>query len=285
MFGIGRKSVQLDLLLTMEELILKNLSPVSKTGEKNLTEPERVRLLVEAGFTSAPEVIKYQKQVESQLKGRRLEEAIREDVLKSFKVLLKARKVYGNSTLLIPVSQFMEICKKHKLTCGGLDEFIGEIPDDKLQEIVELQQKTVIDEIIPLRSVYKATFTGSGGRSSREEREEVLKHLSDDFPFLRKSRSGYHVTFADGHEMTCSFMEFDCGKMTPFFMCAPEKMFSERKKIQHVWDKSRDPFMCSLTKYGILIFTRWGEEANDKTIKAYEDLDRKISEYEQKLFP
>lgn len=285
MFGIGRKSVQLDLLLTMENLVLKNLSPISKAEEKTLTEPERVRLLVEAGFTSAPEVIKYRKQVESRLRGRQLEEAIREDVLKSFRVLLKARKVYGESTLLIPFNQFMNICKKHKLTCGGLDEFVGEIPDDKLQEIVELQQKETIDEIIPLRSVYKATFTGSGGSTSMAERKEVLEHLSDDFPFLRKSRSGYHVTFADGHEMTCSFMEFDCGKITPFFMCAPEKMFSERKKIQHVWDKSRDPFVCSLTKYGILVFTRWGEEADDKIIKAYEDLNKKISEYKQKLFP
>lgn len=266
----------------MTEELLRNLC-LSSEKKKNLTEPERVRLLVEAGFTSAPEVIKYRKQVESQLTGQRLEEALREGVLKSFKVLLKARQIYGNSTLLIPFDQFTEICKKHKLTCGGLDEFIGEIPDDKLQEIVELQQKEVFHEIISLRSVYKATFTGSGSSVSLRERDEVSKHLSDDFPFLQKN--GYHVIFADGHEMTCSFMEFDCGKVTPFFMCAPGKMFSERQKIKHVWDKSRDPFVCSLTKYGVLIFTRWGEEANDKIIKAYEDLDRKISEYEQKLFP
>lgn len=262
---------------------MKSLSPISKTGEKGLTKPERVRLLIEAGFTSVPEVVNYQQQVESQLKGQQLEATIRENILRSFKLLLKARKTYGDSTLLIPFNQFMKICKKYKLTCGGLDEFIGDIPDDKLKEIVELQQKIIIDEIIPLRNVYKATFTGSGGRTSIEERKEVLEHLSDDFPFLQKN--GYHVTFADGHEMNCRFMEFDCGKMTPFFMCAPEKMFSERRKIQHVWDKNRDPFVCSLTKCGILIFTRWGMEADDNTIRAYENINKKISEYEQKLFP
>jgi hypothetical protein len=67
-------------------------------------------------------------------------------------------------------------------------------------------------------------------------------------------------------------------------MCAPEKMFTERRKMKWTVDNTpKDPILCSLTEYGVLLFTRWGEEANDKIIKGYEELGRKISEYQQKL--
>lgn len=34
----------------------------------------------------------------------------------------------------------------------------------------------------------------------------------------------------------------------------------------------RDPFICSLTRYGVLIHAKWGAEAEDATIKRYEQL-------------
>lgn len=34
----------------------------------------------------------------------------------------------------------------------------------------------------------------------------------------------------------------------------------------------KDPFICSLTPYGVLIHAKWGEEAEDATIKRYEQL-------------
>jgi hypothetical protein len=67
-------------------------------------------------------------------------------------------------------------------------------------------------------------------------------------------------------------------------MCAPEKMFTERRKMKLTIDKTpKDPILCSLTEHGILLFTRWGEEANDNIVKRYEELGEKISKYQQKL--
>lgn len=34
----------------------------------------------------------------------------------------------------------------------------------------------------------------------------------------------------------------------------------------------RDPFICSLTRYGVLIHAKWGAEAEDATIRRYEEL-------------
>ena len=34
----------------------------------------------------------------------------------------------------------------------------------------------------------------------------------------------------------------------------------------------KDPFICSLTTHGVLIHAKWGAEAEDATIKRYEQL-------------
>lgn len=39
----------------------------------------------------------------------------------------------------------------------------------------------------------------------------------------------------------------------------------------------KDPFICSLTPYGVLIHAKWGEEAEDEMIKRYEELSKTIN--------
>ena len=288
MFGIGRKSVQLDLLLMTEEM-LKNLCPTPEE-EKSLIEPERVKALRAAGFTSAPEVIKYEETAKAIRDRRRVNEGEKRKYLNAFKTLLRARQVYGPDTLLLPYDQFFELCKKHKLVCGGCEEFIGDIPDDKLQEMVTIKSKGKISEIIPLMCVYESIYHVNNDSSDKKVKKEVSEHLREDFPFVRMyDYDG--VVFADGHRGSrdnyrtrWGAVEFKCGDPQPFFMCAPEKMFTERRKMKLTIDKTpKDPILCSLTEHGILLFTRWGEEANDNIVKRYEELGEKISEYQQKL--
>lgn len=44
-----------------------------------------------------------------------------------------------------------------------------------------------------------------------------------------------------------------------------------------------DPFICAHTDSGILVFTRWGEEANDSIIKKYEELEGALGAISDKL--
>ena len=41
--------------------------------------------------------------------------------------------------------------------------------------------------------------------------------------------------------------------------------------------RTYDPFICSLTKYGVMIFTKWGDEAQDDIIKQYEALSKYVN--------
>ena len=37
-----------------------------------------------------------------------------------------------------------------------------------------------------------------------------------------------------------------------------------------------DPFICAATEYGVLIFTRWGEEASDEVIRRFEAFSKNL---------
>lgn len=41
--------------------------------------------------------------------------------------------------------------------------------------------------------------------------------------------------------------------------------------------QTRDPFFCSCTKYGVLIYSKWGDEAQDEIIKRYQTLSQTIN--------
>jgi hypothetical protein len=48
------------------------------------------------------------------------------------------------------------------------------------------------------------------------------------------------------------------------------------KTFRKVYSPMRynDPFICAHTDYGILVFTRWGEEAGDALVKKYERVNQ-----------
>ena len=262
--------------------MLESLQETLK-AEDSLIEPERVRALRQAGFTSHPEILRYEQQVEAIKKS----EKARTNQIEAFKLLLKARKTYGEDTLLLPFDQFTELCNRHKLVCGGCEEFIGDIPEDKLQEITELLQKPRVSEIVPLRCIYECTYHEWSDSSDHKVKRRYMEHIDEDFPFIR-SLDYSEIVFADGFRANAdrSTMELKLGEPKTFFMCAPKHMFSERRKIKFTVAPNPDPIVCALTKLGgVLLFTRWGEEANDKIIKRYEELGKRISELEKKLFP
>ena len=149
-----RVSVQLQFIAIMEDMIDKlNVETLPMPKHQTLPVPEEVQALMDAGFINHRKVQAFKKQQEIlnneyDVKHKAYSTQSNERIaLKSaLKLLLKARRVYGPDTLLIPLEQFMQICKKHNLVWGTFDQYTGDIPVKKLQEITRLQSLSHIHE-------------------------------------------------------------------------------------------------------------------------------------------
>ena len=62
------------------------------------------------------------------------------------------------------------------------------------------------------------------------------------------------------------------GVSNGMFIVAPRNEMMNAKKGINFSRQPDDPFICSLSKYGPIIYSRWGKEAADETFKKYEDL-------------
>ena len=266
--------------------------------ETALPMPKQVADLIEAGFENVKAVQEFREKEKAlhdkycrEMEAWNAEFNVRTECLNALRCLVRARKVYGSDTLLLPYNQFEEICKKWNLTCGSFDCYAGDIPGDKLQEIIRLK-KISSHEIPMIELRYVKEFSSDidldgdniYSNEVRAVRDKLLK-----FPFIlethvrkwkfsgsgrSKDRTTY-VTFFDGTQDDSCFYDVICSEPSKFFITAPKKMMGEGMKVtapQH----NEDPFICAITKYGILIFTRWGEEASDEIIRRFEAFSKNL---------
>lgn len=280
--------IQLKIIAVMEGMIdALNVEVVQVPQKQILPVPEEVKALITAGFTSHKKVVAFRKQqkvLDDDYKAKYKvyeEQSNNLNALKSaLKFLIRARKVYGPDTLLMPIDQFMNICKKYNLVCGALSDYTGEVPYEKLQEIVRISSICSIHDYV--YKVDKIIKTGFGGSSSSAEYAEFYKHFNKDFPFFKHFEGGVvpHVKFMDGHSAKFFHMEFE-GNAQYYFIAAPKEMMSG--KVQEVYNPKKDPIVWGLKGNNVLIFTRWGEEANDEVIRRCEAFNQKLDAFAESL--
>lgn len=270
------ESVQIGILVAMEGLIkdAREYNVLQKT--KQVIEPVKmsseVKALISAGFTEHRKVVEYNRLVslrEDKVRQADEHEAELYQSVKALRILLAARQYYGDDTLFLPFNKFRELCDKYNLECAPFSKYKGDIPSDKLEEIITLKHLgRQLGDIIMLRPI---TSIKNGYWSLGDEEEAEVRKRFDKFPFVRQCDGflGRNVVHADGTERRYNYVELQAGEQTPFFITAPTQMFDEK----YVVVKNQDPFICSLTDSGVLIFTRWGEEADDEIICKSEDFN------------
>ncbi len=277
-------SVQITILQMMEEYIsnTETFFNLPVPVKNHVVKPKEVEDLITAGFTSHKKVLEYNANVEEE--EARYERAVkyRETMEKSvmaLRFLINSRKHFGSDTLLIPYNKFEQLCHKYDLKCGELSSYMGDVPSDKLQEIISLQYKTGGFGLTTLFPIKK--YINDYGFSGEDELLWVEKHC-DLFPFLTSNKPTYtdgytHRVYrqASGNELLLKWVKLELGKGTHLFITAPKSYF---KEIPSETNQPKDPFICAHTRFGILIFTRWGEEANDEIIKKYEAFNHKLDE-------
>lgn len=278
-------------LLTYASTLMQEQLVTLKELPTKPDESERLSLLLNLGFDGTKEVKRYQNKMTKYSKAVKENAANKENVFKynwhlrkAFEILIKARKDFGPDTLLINFEDFQKLMKKYNLICGLFSDYKGEIPQDKLEEISCLTKK--IPEYIKL--LYKFD-------SIEFEDDEILIKFTPRnlirFPFIIISNGSnykYEVSgkdclgnpFRNYNNSGYGIFTRNLVSSTKFFICAPaRKMKNYTLRI----NIHRDQFICAYTDFGILILTRWGEEASSKVIRKYEELNRQIDSRAKEL--
>ena len=299
--------ISLQMLMVMERAI-KKIQRVPEemqypVRDYSTVTPPEIQRLINMGFENAEKVRKYKRelQINQEIYERKCAEVIsfnekRRDIIakneklfEKLKFLLKIRQIYGKDTLLLPYNAFFSILKENNLTCGLFKDYLGEIPDDKLQEIQDLMSIQPIKEI---ETLYKITFL------SVIPEDSYWKESIELFPFhfgrtelmttayergigVYEKPSGlysYRVLYNGDYVTTFrpkygSFLS-DERVGTRFFIVAPEQLMKDKVIIRDA--PNPDPLICAFTEHGIIVTVRWGEEANDKVIQRFEAFNNSL---------
>ena len=247
--------------------------------------PEHLEALERMGFYNTENWKEYNAAMENWKKER---EAILEanekrlQVSHALRVLRWAREKFGHDTLLIPYVSFEQLMERYNLVCGTFDAYTGDIPLDKIVAIEKTVKLEAFKEtssqapyINSLRPIKKSILLDSDAKlPSCLVRFPFVMGRQDEFS--GKDLNGASLwNFENGYRL-------ELGSPVRLFICAPAKQMRTIEKV--VSPRSfTGPFICAHTEHGILVFTRWGEEADDALIKKYEQVNELISSLMRKV--
>lgn len=162
--------------------------------------------------------------------------------------------------IFLKVDDFVTLLQKYNLVCGHLYDYEGEIPYEKLEEIKEV--KETLDRVKE-ENIYSNVFTD----------DNVIGELFGCTMLVGyKKRKSIRVdsTEAKNQLDKCRRYPFYGRDMNPLdntelFIAAPAHDMKSSINDFHI--KSEDPFMFQLFPYGVVIYSKWGDEANDPILK------------------
>lgn len=168
-------------------------------------------------------------------------------------ILSRVKKDFGEETLFVRYDDFEKVINKYDLVCGRLSDYKGVLPAHKMADIERVLNMQIPnfwkDKISRLFNCYEAFH--------RHDFDKIDLR----FPFYTKNNEPCEAWY--------SFI-----KGYTFFIAAPAHEMMTEKELREkaiAEQRARDPFICAHTKWGIIIFTKWGEEAEDAIIKKYEN--------------
>lgn len=167
-------------------------------------------------------------------------------------ILLRLKKDFGEEALFVRYDDFEKVINKYNLVCGRISDYNGVLPEYKMADINRVLTMDIPkfweDKISRLCSAYDILDN------------QTKTNFPRRFPFFTRDNLPY------GRRL----MTRPCR----FFIVAPaHEMLTEKE----LWEKAererkaraKDPFICAHTRWGIIIFTKWGEESEDEIIKKY----------------
>lgn len=294
---VVQADIAIALTMCMEEYLRE------ATANSNLNVPDRTTLeqqyktLVNAGLGNTKNakllestLAKYSHMALNNMKAKNL-----------FTFIKRIRQDFGEHTLLVGSKQFDEVCKKYKLTKGLLRQYTGVVPDNNIQEILNVQHKLntgnafTSDIGLPHGGVYsddvyyyiKGINYGYG--DSYDMLESLKKYIQSHNNLLigsttrgelrlshvlRKNPGMPSIVESFDYVNLVTFDFVKLSKNELFIACPPSQLDNPDVKITR---KAVDPIVFQPCAYGILIHSMWGEEAEDKVFEEYKRINNLIS--------
>lgn len=160
--------------------------------------------------------------------------------------------------IFLKTYDFVNLLIKYNLTCGRFSEYTGTIPDKNIMEI-----KEVYDTLMRMR--------GKNKYSNVRNNDNVLERPLTDTYFqtvFYYDSNGHRIKKEEYDFLETSYRRFPFAdtELSPedlFIAAPPEKM--KRTFFDEI--ASKDPIVFQLFPYGVVIYSMWGEEANDPILK------------------
>lgn len=186
--------------------------------------------------------------------------------------------------IFLPEETFTSLLRKYNLKCGTLDHYIGEIPSINVYEIAEAQDtlnrtagenaysntleigiKVQIIEQISVRAdssflsrYYERAWSSEMNKDTHASALLGDNGLIETMPFLHV-RNTFNAN--DDIETECRPLE-----RNELLIAASAQEMKQvyTESVEHI--RSEDPFVFQFTPYGVVIFSKWGEEAEDEAL-------------------
>lgn len=196
------------------------------------------------------------------------------------KYLKDVNNCLGNSVILVNTSTFYELCRKYNLSIGLLQDFTGVIPTQNLNELMDISNKLHTDNNASRLHINYQTVrvnrisNYSGGKSDSyvKERLEYYFNILQVHTYSLSDISLCHAeNFTEEKWADHVFVDY----VTPdnFFIACPKFNLKERPVII---SKPIDPIIFQYCPFGVLIYTMWGDEAEDKVFEEYKKLNNLV---------
>ena len=186
--------------------------------------------------------------------------------------------------IFLPEETFTSLLRKYNLKCGTLDHYIGEIPSINVYEIAEAQDtlnriagenvysntleigiKVQIIEHISVRAdsdflsrYYERVWSPKMNKDTYASALLDDNGLIETMPFLhvRQKFSAFSDVKTESRPL----------ERNELLIAAPAQEMKQvyTESVEHI--RSEDPFVFQFTPYGVVIFSKWGEEAEDEAL-------------------
>lgn len=196
------------------------------------------------------------------------------------KYLKDINNLLGNSVILVNTSTFYELCHKYGLFVSFLQDFTGVIPAQNLNELIDINNKLHTNNASELRINYQTVRVDKISNYSEKSDSYIKERLEYYFNILQIPKYTFgEVRLKDAKDFIKErwvhnvYISVNYATSEDFFIACPRSYLKERPVIT---SKPIDPIIFQYCPYGVLVYTMWGDEAEDKVFEEYKKLNNLI---------